>query len=103
MTKTVIRHKFSLENAFQKFLYLIDVWINEGSHWIVESIESQYINISSYRHLSWGSYISLPVELKNPIKGLINIKTKIKTISYGIVLGILILSKEHPERIFEKW
>ena len=39
-TKTVINYKFSLENAFQEILYRIDNWINEGSGWIVESIES---------------------------------------------------------------
>ena len=38
--KTVMRHKFSLENSFQEILYMIDAWINEGSGWIVESIES---------------------------------------------------------------
>ena len=37
-------------------------------------IESQYINISAYRPLSGSSYIKLPVELKSPKKGLINIK-----------------------------
>ena len=50
-TKTVINHKFSLENYFQKILCLIDNWINEASGWIVESIESQCINISTYRPL----------------------------------------------------
>ena len=53
---------------------MIDVWINKGSGWIVESIESQYINISTYRPLSGSSYISLPVELRSSRKGLINIK-----------------------------
>ena len=55
---------------------MIDVWINEGSGWIVESIESQYINISTYRPLSGSSYMDLPVELRSPRKGLINIKNK---------------------------
>ena len=55
-TETVINHKFSLENAFQEILYRIDNWINEGSDWIVELIESQYINISNYRPLSGISY-----------------------------------------------
>ena len=73
-TKAVINHKFSLENAFQEILYRIDNWINEGSGWIVELIESQYINISTYRPLSESSYIQLPVELTSPKKGLINIK-----------------------------
>ena len=57
MTKTVINYRFRLENSFQQILYLVDIWINKGSGWIVKSIESQYINISTY--------INLPVTLKN--------------------------------------
>ena len=75
-TKTVINHRFRLENSFQEILYMIDVWINNGSGWIIELIESQYINISTYRPLSGSSYMDLPVELKSPRKGLINIKNK---------------------------
>ena len=70
----MINHKFDLDKSFQQILYRIDNWINEGSGWIVELIESQYINISTYRPLSGSSYIKLPVELKSPKKGLINIK-----------------------------
>ena len=44
-TKTVINHRFRLESSFQEILYMIDVWINNGSDSNVESIESQYINI----------------------------------------------------------
>ena len=73
-TKTVINHKFKLESSFQEILYLNDNKINEGSGWIVESIESQYIDISTYRPLSRISYVGLPVELKSSKKGLINIK-----------------------------
>ena len=61
-TKIVINDRFRLENSFQEILYRIDIWINEGSGWIVESIESQYINISTYRPLSGSSYMDLPVE-----------------------------------------
>ena len=67
-TKTVINHKFSLENAFQEVLYRIDNWINEGSDWIVELIESQYINISTYRPLTGSFYVKLPAELKSSKK-----------------------------------
>ena len=57
-TETVINHKFSLENAFQDILYRTDNGINEGSGWIVELIESQYINVfPTYRPLSESSYI----------------------------------------------
>ena len=69
--KKILNHKFSLENAFQEILYRIDNWINEGSGWIVELIESQYINISTYRPLSGSSYIKLPAELRSSKKGLI--------------------------------
>ena len=68
ITKIVINDKFSLENAFQEILYRIDNWINEGSGWIVELIESQYINISTYRPLSWNSYVKLAAELGSPKK-----------------------------------
>ena len=61
----MINHKFDLQKGFQEILYRTDNWINEGSGWIVESIDSQYINISAFKTLSGSSYIKLPVELKN--------------------------------------
>ena len=67
-TKTVINHKFSLENAFQEILYRIDNWTNEESGWIVELIQSQYINISTYRPLSGSSPVKLPAELRSSKK-----------------------------------
>ena len=73
-TKTIINHRYKLDQSFQEILYRIDAWINRGSGWIIELIESQYINISTYRPLVGSSYIDLPIELKHPKKGLINIK-----------------------------
>ena len=61
--KTLINHKFDLDKSFQEILYRIDNWINEGSGWIIESINSQYINISTCRVLIGSSYVKLPVEL----------------------------------------
>ena len=55
-------------------MYRIDNWINKGFDWIVELIESQYINILTYRPLSGNSYKTLPTELRSPKKGLISIK-----------------------------
>ena len=93
VTKTVINHRFKLENYFQEILYMKDVWINNGSGWNVESIESQYIIISTYRPLSGSFYMDLPVELRSPKKGLISVKNKIKNVFYGVMLDILILQK----------
>ena len=62
------------DKSFQEILYRIDNWINEGSGWVIESIEAEYVNISIYIPLSEGSSIELTNKLKNSMKGLINIK-----------------------------
>ena len=72
---------------------MIDVWINNESGWNVESIESQYIKISTYRPLSGSSYIDFPVELRSPRKGLINIKIKDQNCFFDVMLDILILQR----------
>ena len=76
ITETMLNYRFSLKNAFQEVLYMIDAWNNEGSGWIVESIESQYIN-----------------------KGLINIKNKDQKCFLWYDVSHINPSKEHLERI----
>ena len=100
-TKAVINHRFRLENSFQEILYMIDVWINNGSGWNVESTESQYINISTYRPLSGSFSIKLPVELKSPRKGLINIKNKDEKCFLWCHVRHINSSEERPERILK--
>ena len=55
----MINHKFNLEKYFPQILYKIDfnglTKINEASGLIVESIDSQYINNSTFRPLSESS------------------------------------------------
>ena len=99
VTKTVINHRFRLENAFQEILYMIDNWINEGSGWIIELIKSQYINISTYRPLSGSSYMDLPIESRSPRKGLTKIKSKDKNCFLWCHVRHIKPLKEHPERI----
>ena len=96
----MITNRSRLENSFQKKLYLIDNWINEGSGWIVEPIGSQYINILTYRPLSGSSYIGLPVKLSSPRKGPINIRNKDDQ-KYFLRCHVRHInpSKEHPEII----
>ena len=100
-TRTVTNHRFRLENYFQETLYMIDVWINEAYGWIVESIESQYINISTNRPLPGSSYISLHVELRSPRKRLLNIKNKDQKCFLWCHVRHINPSKEHPERIIK--
>ena len=98
-TKLVTNHRFKLEESFQEILYMIDVWINNGSGWIIESIESQYINISTYRPLAGSSDMDLPVKLKSPRKGLMYIRNNDhKCFSWCHVKHIN-PSKEHPGKI----
>ena len=78
---------------------MIDNWINEGSGWIIKFIESQNINISTYRPLSGRSYIDLPVELKSPRKELINIKNKDKKCFLWCYVRHINPLKKHPEKI----
>ena len=98
-TKTIINNRFKLKHAFQEILYRTDAWINKGSGWIIESIESQYINISTYRPLVGSSYIDLPIELKHPRKGLINIKNNDQKCFLWCHVRYINPSKEHPERL----
>ena len=97
-TKTVINHRFSLNKSSQYILYRIDNLINEWSAWILEPIESQYINVSTFRPLVGIFYVKLPVELRSPKKGLINIKNKKKWFFWCHVRYINPV-KIHPERI----
>ena len=99
VTKTVINDRFRLESYFQEIFYMIDVWINNGSGWNVELIQSQYINISTYRPLSASFYMNLPVELRSPKKGVINIKNKDQKCFLCFQVRHITLSKGHPERI----
>ena len=99
VTKLVINHRFKLEKSFQEILYMIDSWINNGSGWIIESIESQYINISTYTPLAGSSYIGMPVELRSPRKGLINIKSKDQKCLLWCHVRHINPSKKHPQRI----
>ena len=51
-------------------------------------LNQSYLNKSMFQ--LGGSYIKLPVELKYPKKGLINMKIMIKNVLFGVMLGILI-------------
>ena len=102
-TKTAINHKFGLNKSFQEILYRIDNWTNEGSSGTVELIESQYINISTYRPLLARSYIKLPAKLRSPKKGLINIKNNNQKCFLWCHVRHINSVKIHSERITQKY
>ena len=79
LKKTVINDRLRLKRYFQELLYIIHDLINEVSGWIFESIESQYIYISTYRPLLGSFSMNL-----SPKKDKSKSKTKIKNIFYGV-------------------
>ena len=67
-----IEHELNMSR--HEILNVIDKWVSEGSGWVIDRINSHYINVTTYTPLHGSSYI--PMELKNPKKGLINIRNK---------------------------
>ena len=74
--KTVINRRYYLNESSEEILNKLDIWIYEGSGWIIDKIEGLYINVANYEQLSGSSYILLPKVLNNSMKGLINLKNK---------------------------
>ena len=69
-----IEHELSMSR--QEILNVIDKWVSEGSGWVIDRIDSHYVNVTTYTPLHGSSYIELPTELKSPKKGLMNIRNK---------------------------
>ena len=65
-----------LQSSKHEILNITTQWISEGSGWTIESVDNHYLNIVKYEPIKGSSYIKLPEELNNPIKGLINLKNK---------------------------
>ena len=88
-----------LNMSRQEILNVIDKWVSEGSGWVIDRIDSHYINVTTYTPLHGSSYIELPMELRNPKKGLINIKNKDDECFRWCHIRHLNPQAEHPERI----
>ena len=75
-TITVTNQRFNLNSAYEELKHRPDIWTGLGSRWIIDKIEDINIDISNYDPLAGRSYIPLPPELNNSMKGLINLKNK---------------------------
>ena len=97
---TVINQRFNLSEAFTKLMRLLDIWDGKGSGWIIDQVQDIHININNYNPLAESNYISLPAELQNSMKRLINIKnTKDIECFKWCHIRLLNSIKIHPERI----
>ena len=76
VAKVVINRSFDwiIDKSFDEILHRINNWINEGSGWVIDLINSQYLNVSAYAPFLGGTFIELCDKLKNPKNGLINLR-----------------------------
>ena len=56
-TKEVINLEYDIDKSFQEILYRIDNWTNEGSGWVIEPVDAEYVNISIFSPLSGSTHI----------------------------------------------
>ena len=98
-TKPVINFKYDPDKSFQEVLYRIDNWINEGSGWVIQSVDVEYVNISVYSPLSGSTFIKLSCTLIDSMKGLINSKNNDSKCFLWCHIIHLNPLKTHPERI----
>ena len=88
-----------LNMSRQEILNVIDKWVSEGSGWVIDRIDSHYINVTLYKPLNGSSYIELPTELRNSKKGLINMKNKDQECFRWCHIRHLSPQIKYPERI----
>ena len=74
-------------------------WLLEGSNWVIELILDHYLNIIGYTPLRGSSYIKLPKELRNPMKGLINLQNEDEKCFLWCHVRHLNPQKKDPQRI----
>ena len=88
-----------LSMSRQEILNVIDKWVSEGSGWVIDRIDSHYINVTTYQPLHGSSYLELPAKLRNSKKGLINIKNKDNECFRWCHIRHLNPQKKDPQRI----
>ena len=88
-----------LSMSRQEILNAIDKWVSEGLGWVIDRIDSHYINITLYKQLNGSSCIELPTELRNSKKRLINMKNKDEECFRWCHIRHLNPQIKYPERI----
>ena len=90
-----------LQITQQQIVNMIQQWISEGSAWTIKSVDGHFINVVKYRPLRGSSYIPLPKELRNPAKGIINMKNNDNECFRWCHIRQLLPQNNNPQRIKE--
>ena len=99
LIKILINQRCHLNDSIEEILNLLDLWINEGSRWIIGKIQGLYINVANCEPLFGGSFISLPRVLNNSMKGLINLQNEDHKCFIWCHVRLINSTNSHPERI----
>ena len=91
--------ELELNMSRQEILNTIDKWVSEGLGWVTDRIDNHYTNVTLYKPLNGSSYIELPTELRNPKKGLINIKNQDNDCFRRCHIRMVNPTNKHPERV----
>ena len=91
--------ELELNMSRQEILNVIDKWVSEGSGWVIDRIDSHYLNVTLYKPLNGSSYIELPMDLRNTKKGLINVKNEDNEYFRWCHIRHLNPQEKNPQRI----
>ena len=67
--------KEALDDALSHLLELLEKWTQRGSGWVVDQVQTLWLDIARYQPLRVGSYISLPRAVRSK-KAVVNVKNK---------------------------
>ena len=63
-----------LETSGEEILTVIDIWLSQGSEWVIDRVESHYLIIAKYIPLNGSSYLQLLLHLRNSMKRQVNLR-----------------------------
>ena len=87
----------ALDDAFPHILELLETWTRGGSNWTVDDVSTLWLDIARYQPLRGGSYIPLPVAVKNK-KAVINVKNNGDHCLRWALRSALFPVAKHPQR-----
>ena len=98
--------KASLEMSQGTIMNYIVERLKERSGWTIDGVLEHYFNVVNYKPLGGKSYIPLPKELQNNLKGLINLKNEDNECFRWCHIRHLNPQEVHPDHIkkrIRKW
>ena len=98
----VTNQRFNLATASETLKHRLEIYSDGGLGWIIDKIEDIWFNVANYDPLAGSSYFSLPLELKNSMKGLINLKNKDDECFKWCHVRFINPINSHPEKINKK-